>query len=46
MTSALDDNFYHQTKTPTGFWYKWEMNPESLIQLLEISSIELTRTHK
>ena len=24
--------FYYQTKTPISFWYRWELNPRSLIQ--------------
>ena len=38
--------FYHQTKTPIGFWCRRELNPRSLIQLSEILSVELIKTHK
>ena len=38
--------FYYQTKTPTGFLCKWELNHRSLIQPLKTLSVELTRTHK
>ena len=38
--------FYHQTKTPIGFWCRRELNPRSLIQLSETLSVELIRTHK
>ena len=37
--------FYHQTKTPISFWYRWGLNPKSLIQTLEILPVELTGTH-
>ena len=46
MASAFNDSSLYQTKTPTDFWCKRKMNSESLIQPLETSSIELTRTHK
>ena len=36
---------YHQTKTPISFWYRWGLNPRSLIQPSEILPIKLTRTH-
>ena len=31
MTSAPDDSFYHQTKTPISFWCRRGLNPRSLI---------------
>ena len=31
MASSPDDALYNQTKTPIGFWYRWELNPRSLI---------------
>ena len=37
---------YYQTKTSIGLWYKWRLNPRSLIQLLEILLIKLIETHK
>ena len=37
--------FYHQTKTPIGFWYRQGLDPRSLIQLLKILPVELTETH-
>ena len=46
MASTLDDNSYHQTKIPIGFWCKQRLNLRSLIQTLETLSIELTGTHK
>ena len=33
---------YHQTKTPIGFWYKWELKPRSLIQSSETYYFILT----
>ena len=45
MLSALDDAFYHQTKTPIGFLCRQGLNPESLIQLSETLPVELTGTH-
>ena len=36
--------FYHQTKTPIGFWCKWGMNHRSLIQSSETLPVELIRT--
>ena len=41
----LDQDFYHQTKTTIGFWYRRGLNPRSLIQPLETLPVELTRTH-
>ena len=32
MSSAPNDIFYHQTKTPIGIWYRRGLNPKSLIQ--------------
>ena len=37
--------FYHQTKTPIGFWCKRRLNPRSLTQPSETLPIELTGTH-
>ena len=37
---------YYQTKTPIGFWYKWRLNPRSLIQPSETLLVELTETHE
>ena len=37
--------FYHQTKTPISFWYKWGLNHRSLIQPSETLPVELTGTH-
>ena len=37
--------FYHQTKTPIGFWCRRGLNPRFLIQLSETLPIELVRTH-
>ena len=45
MSSALDDAFYHQTKTPIGFLCRQGLNPESLIQPSETLPVELTGTH-
>ena len=45
MASALDDNSYHQTKTPISFLYKRGMNLRSLIQPLKILPVELIETH-
>ena len=41
----LDQDFYCQTKTTIGFWYRRGLNPRSLIQQSEILPVELTRTH-
>ena len=35
---------YNQTKTPISFWYRWGLNPRSLIQPLETLPVELTET--
>ena len=40
MTSALDNTFYYQIKTPISFWCRWRLNLKSLIQLSEILSID------
>ena len=37
--------FYHQTKTPIGFWCRRELNPRSLIQLSETLLVKLVGTH-
>ena len=36
---------YHQTKTQISFWYKGGLNFRFLIQLSEISPIELIEMH-
>ena len=36
--------FYHQNKTLMSFWYMWELNPKSFIQLSKTLSIVLIRT--
>ena len=36
---------YHQTKTPTDFWSKGELNFRFLIQLSETLPIELIEMH-
>ena len=33
---------YYQAKTPISFWYRWGLNPRSLIQLSEILLVKLT----
>ena len=38
--------FYHQIKTLISFWYRWGLNPRSLVQPSEILPVELTGTHK
>ena len=43
--SLLIIGLYHQTKTLISFLYKQKLNHRSLIQLSEILSVELTRTH-
>ena len=45
IASTLDDAFYYQSKTLIGFWCRRGLNPKSLIQLLEILPVELTRTY-
>ena len=37
--------FYNQTKTPISFWYRWELNSKSFIQLLENLPVQLIGTH-
>ena len=37
--------FYHQIKTPIGFWYRRGLNLKSLIQPAAPLPIELTKTH-
>ena len=36
--------FYHQNKTLMSFWYMWELNPKSFIQLSKTLSIVLIGT--
>ena len=46
MAFTSDDcAFYHQTKTPIGFWCRQGLNPKSLIQLSETLLVKLIRTY-
>ena len=45
MASDFNNYNFYQTKTPNNFWYKWRLNPKSLIQPLETLLIELTKTY-
>ena len=31
MASAHDGYSYHQAKTLIGFWYRWDLNPDLLL---------------
>ena len=43
MMSISDECvLYHHIKISIDFWYRWELNPKSFIQSLEILSVELT----
>ena len=46
MISLLMIALYYQIKISIKFWYKWGLNPRSLIQPSETLSVELTRTHR
>ena len=46
MSSTFDDcALYHQTKTSINFWFRWELNPRTLIQPSDILPVKLTKTH-
>ena len=46
MSSTFDDcALYHQTKISINFWFRWELNPRTLIQPSDILPVKLTKTH-
>jgi len=43
---AFDDCvFYHQTKTPIGFWWRWGLNSRFFIQPSKTLPFKQTETH-